>query len=154
MWRSGGFYMSAERGDQSGNENFHYTHLLFKGFNNAVYSIQLSDLHRLYVKFPAEKQIGIVVYKDPGDETDYPVYIKNKFGEDVILAYCKSLWYQNRMLNTNKYKKALRSGWIFENGTQVPSVSQFNFTLDSDSGDSGDSSDSSNSGSSDSSDSE
>ncbi len=159
MWRSGGFYISAQRGNQTSDENFHYTHFLYKGFNNAVFSVQFSDIHMLYVKFPIEKQIGLVVYKDPGDETDYPVYIKNKLGQDVILAYCKTSWFQKRMINTLKYKKALRSGWVFENGTQQPSLSQFRFTLGSDSdsgssGDSNDSSDSSDSSDSDSSDSE
>ncbi len=130
-WRSGGFYVEAQRGNQTSDEKFHYTHFLYKGFNNAIFSLQFSDIHMLYVKFPVEKQIGVVVYKDPGDETDYPVYIKNKLGQDVILAYCKTSWFQNRMTNTLKYKKALMSGWIFENGTQQPSLSQFRFTLDS-----------------------
>jgi hypothetical protein len=126
-WRSGGFFIEAKKGNQTGEEKFHYQYILYKGFNHAVYSLQLGDIHDLFIKFPIKKRPGVVVYKDITHETNYPVYINNNIGERVILSYQPSGWAQKRAYVCPKYKKAQTNGWMFMNGTQVPS--KFNFEL-------------------------
>jgi HD superfamily phosphohydrolase len=65
-----------------------------------------------------EKTIKIVdkrvKYKRPGKETNFPVYLKNKNGEEVVVYYATNNSKIERFKKSEKYKRALKIGWVFE----------------------------------------
>jgi hypothetical protein len=118
LWRSGGYLVSLNRGEQT-NE---FEYILFKSFGNGIYSVQLCDIKQLYIKEKKKKKIEGVLYKTPIKITKYPVILQDKNGRDIIVKYSRNGYAYNKFINTKKYKRSKEIGWFFENGTQKPDI--------------------------------
>lgn len=122
-WRSGGFFIEINRSSSiyANGEVIHYKHtdpmyyILYKSYNNTVYSVQLDDIKDLWYlpKYDKIKK-KLVVYKRPVNETKHVVYLKNLEEVDVPVFYGKDKYSVERFINSNKYRDASTYGWVFE----------------------------------------
>lgn len=106
-FRSGGWFIGKNENDPDNNENY----ILYKGFNGAIFSLQLKDLKEVYIK--SEKR-NIPVFKKPDydNPTNFPVYlVEPETGEDVIVYFGKDNHNKYRFMNSEKYKTALQTGY-------------------------------------------
>ena len=101
-FRSGGWIIGRNLDDPENNSKY----VLYKGYNGAIFSLQIKDLLEVYIK---SNKRDIPVFKKPdlNYKTNYPVYLQDyKTGEKVIVYYAKDQFNKNRFMNTEKYKKA------------------------------------------------
>jgi hypothetical protein len=126
-WRSGGFLVDVKNsntayGEHNNNDekSEYKPYVLFKAFNNAIFSLQVSDVYQFWVKRPAEKKIQdtISIFKIPTIETQFPVYLLNDNEDLVIIYYARDNYSRNRFMSTRKFQCAQEYGWKFEDGTQ------------------------------------
>lgn len=142
-WRSGGFVLSVhdsctEYGEKEEDiditEKEYKPYILYKGFNNAVFSLQESDVKEFWIKDtlnkPKENKNEVIIFKIPKYETNYPVLLLNNNGENVIVYYARDNYARNRFINTQKFQKALSGSWMFEDGTQGEDFEIIEFTPD------------------------
>lgn len=100
--------------------------LLYKAFNNAVFSLQGVDVYEFWYKKKISKRIRKKIVKEPKkiqfnlpkNPTYYPVYLLNDNNEEVIVFYGRDTYDVKRFINSQKYSKALEQGWEFVDGTQ------------------------------------
>ncbi len=116
-WRSGGFLISLELSNKSYDTtklNKEYKpYILYKGFNNAVFSLQVEDIHKIYIKQKTAKQ-KIIQIKEPENITNFPVTAKNSNGDDEIIYYARDEFARNRYMNSKKYKKIVEDNHEWE----------------------------------------
>ncbi len=135
-WRSGGFLVSVHDSFTRYGENEEdividensvaKQYILYKAFNNAVFSLQLEDIVEFWIKNksnrvrrakakePNQKEI----FKIPKKETKYPVYLLNDNGDHVVVYYARDNHVKYRFMNSMKFERASEEGWTFEDGTQ------------------------------------
>jgi len=103
-FRSGGWLLQKNYNSENKNENF----ILYKGYNGAIFSLQIKDLSEVYILSP-KKEISI--FKKPLVKTNFPVYLENPKTEKLeIVYYGKDQYQKNRFQNSLKYKKAIATG--------------------------------------------
>lgn len=105
-FRSGGWILGRNLEDPENNMKY----ILYKGYNGAIFSLQIKDLLEVYVK-SSKREIPVFKKPDKNYKTNYPVYLTdNKTNKDYIVYYAKDIYNKNRFMNTTKYKKALAFG--------------------------------------------
>ena len=100
--------------------------LLYKGFNNAVFSLQGVDVYEFWYKKKVNKKeikkaLNMqkrVKFNLPKNPTYYPVHLLNDNNEEVIVFYGRDAYDVKRFINSQKYTKALENGWTFVDGSQ------------------------------------
>jgi hypothetical protein len=123
-WRSGGFFIKSEMSETQANgkvyEDGPHMFVLYKSFNNAVFSVQIEDIYKLYSKKPKEEKIRRILFKKPTTVTIYPVVLKNSNGEDTVVYYARDSHNQASFKATKKYINANEQpdNWAFVDGTQ------------------------------------
>jgi hypothetical protein len=127
-WRSGGFLVSKDNSDSAfidGQTIRHaYTetrpYILYRGFNNALYSLQIEDVFEFWHK---PKRIAFttntVIFKKPVTFTNFPVTLPNDQGIDTVVYFARDSFIKKRFLTSIKYQRALEYGWMFDDGTQT-----------------------------------
>lgn len=121
---SGGFLVSVNESDTDYDGNKHKEprmYILYRGFNNVIFSLQGSDIFKLYVadtkKTLAKKNVEtkLIYFKKPKKETKYSATLKNSDSVDTVVYYGKDNFALRKFLSTNKYKKAQEnpSSWAF-----------------------------------------
>lgn len=103
-FRSGGWLLGKNDNDTENNDKY----ILYKGYNGAIFSLQIKDLLEVYIKSPKR---DIPVFKKPSERTNFPVYLTNPdTGIDEVVFYAKDNYYKTRFMNTRKYKRAVSLG--------------------------------------------
>lgn len=117
-FRTGGFFIRFF--DQEDDPNLTDSYILYAthvpGVNR---TLQYSSFENMYMKEKVKKikvikTEGKVKYKRPGNETNFPVYLKNEEDEDVVVYYAKNNRNKKLFKESNKYKRALEVGWEFQ----------------------------------------
>ena len=95
-------------------------YILYKAYNGAIFSLQISDLEEVYMKNPNEKIYRkrvpkiiktTVYFKYPDKITQFPVYLTSKVtGKDIVVNYARDNYHRERFKETKKYEYALRTG--------------------------------------------
>jgi len=102
-FRSGGWLLGKNMEDNTNNDKY----IIYKGYNGAIFSLQIKDLLEVYVK---SSKRDITIFKKPSEITNYPVYLPHpKTGKPVIIYYAKDNYHKNRFINSSKYKKAVNT---------------------------------------------
>lgn len=105
-FRSGGWIIGKNLDDPDNNTKY----ILYKGYNGAVFSLQIKDLLEVYIK-SSKKDIPVFKKPDLNYKTNYPVYlIDPETKKNKIIYYAKDQFNKDRFMNTIKYKKALAYG--------------------------------------------
>jgi hypothetical protein len=104
-FRSGGWLIGKNLEDRDNNDKY----IMYKGYNGAVFSLQIKDLLEVYVK-SAKRDVSVFKKPDLNFRTNYPVYLPDpETGRQLIVYYAKDEHQRHRFMNTIKYKKALNS---------------------------------------------
>ena len=102
-FRSGGFFLGKNEGEL--NEIKKKEYFLYKGYNGAIFPLQIKDIQDIYIKSPKK---DISVFKKPFLITNFPVYLNNPNTNILeVVYYAKDNSHKNRFMNSVKYKKAL-----------------------------------------------
>lgn len=132
-WRSGGFFIclnksnnpnSSRRTKSSTGIDF----ILYKAFSNGVYSLQIEDIASLYVTIKGKKKAthstkkekesrrrNCAVFNPLGPKTNFPVLLKDFYGNDVVVYYARSEYARKRFMDTDKFNTAREKGnWVVE----------------------------------------
>ena len=105
-FRSGGWLLGRNIEDKDNNEKY----VMYKGYNGAIFSLQIKDLLEVYVK-SSKKEIPVFKKPDLNFTTNYPVYLPYpETGKQTIIYYAKDEYHRTRFMNTVKYKKAQALG--------------------------------------------
>jgi hypothetical protein len=117
-FRSGGFISKAEVGDNG----LFYISIVCYGKEEG-FSVQLEawindgSLQHVYfkpLKKKKEQEPDVILFKAPTDETNFPVYLKNKNEKEILVYFARDNYDKKKFLNTRKYKKALETkNWNF-----------------------------------------
>lgn len=103
-FRSGGWYVGKNLDDPDNNHKY----ILYKGYNGAIFSLQLKDLKEVFVKMGKKSR---PVFKRPGNPTNFPVYLKEEStGRDVVVYYGKDEFNRKKFMNSMKFKTAVAYG--------------------------------------------
>ena len=106
MFRSGGWLLGRNIEDTENNMKY----ILYKGYNGAIFSLQIKDILQAYVK-SSKKEIPIFKKPDLNYVTNYPVYLPDPETEkETIVYYGKDEYNRKRFINSMKYKKAIALG--------------------------------------------
>ena len=106
MFRSGGWLLGRNIEDTENNMKY----ILYKGYNGAIFSLQIKDILQAYVK-SSKKEIPIFKKPDLNYVTNYPVYLSDPTTEkQTIVYYGKDEYNRKRFMNSMKYKKAIALG--------------------------------------------
>lgn len=108
-FRSGGWLLGRNENDD--NKYSRNNYILYKGFNGAIFSLQIKDILEAYVK-SKKKEIPVFKKPDPNNPNKrFPVYLTDpNTDENVIVYYAKDNNAKNRFMSTNKYKLAKMYG--------------------------------------------
>lgn len=107
-FRSGGMFLG--RNDNEEDESVYNNYILYKAYNGAIFSLQISDILEIYIKSPT-KERALFKKPDPNAITKYPVMLENmKTNKLEIVYYAKDSNQKTRFMNTAKYKKARATG--------------------------------------------
>jgi hypothetical protein len=105
-FRSGGWLLGKNLEDTENN----HLYIMYKGYNGAIFSLQIKDVLEIYVK-STKKEIPIFKKPDSKNPTNYPVYLPDPETEEPCLVYyAKDEFNKKRFMNSLKYKKALSFG--------------------------------------------
>ena len=103
-FRSGGWLIGKNLEDSENSDKY----VMYKGYNGAIFSLQIKDLLEVYVKSPKRE---IPVFKKPAEITNFPVYLPDPDNNTPIIVYFARDEYQRRrFINSFKYKKARALG--------------------------------------------
>lgn len=109
-FRSGGYLIGRNMDDPENNDKY----ILYKGYNGAIFSLQIKDIMEVYIK---SKKREIPIFKNPDhdNKTNFPVYLEDyRTGKNVIVYYAKDEYNRRRFMNSQKYKTALMlNRWSF-----------------------------------------
>lgn len=102
-FRSGGWLVEKNINDHSNNNS---RYVLYKGYNGAIFSLQIKDLLEVYIK-SKKKEIPVFKKPDLSNKTNFPVYLDlPNSNKPVIIYYAKDFDQKKRFMNTIKFKKA------------------------------------------------
>lgn len=115
-WRSGGFNIKIYKSNETNNYYIYYKPF---GLNGTAVSIQLYDISELWYQpkelmKKKEKKAKIEIYNIPEIETDFPVCLKDKNGNEVVVYYASDKYKKDRFMKTEKFKNAQTIGWKFK----------------------------------------
>jgi hypothetical protein len=103
-FRSGGWLLGKNMEDSNNNDKY----VMYKGYNGAIFSLQIKDLLEAYIKSPKR---DIPVFKKPYKITNFPVYLPDPdTNEQTVVYFAADMYHKNRFINSIKYKKALALG--------------------------------------------
>lgn len=106
-FRSGGWLLGRNKENVENNDKY----ILYKGYNGAVFSLQIKDLLEVYIK---SKTKEIPVFKKPNPKTqtkNFPVFLQDpETGNDKIIYYARDNNAKIRFMNSHKYKIAKATG--------------------------------------------
>ena len=101
-FRSGGWLIGRNENDSN--------YILYKGYNGAIFSLQIKDIGEIYIKSP-KREIPVFKKPDLDFKTNFyatlPDPVTNK---QTIIYYAKDKYHLDRFMNSVKYKKALALG--------------------------------------------
>jgi hypothetical protein len=101
-FRSGGWLIGRNLEDKDNDK-----YIMYKGYNGAIFSLQIKDLLEVYVK-SSKKEIPVFKKPDINFKTKYPVFLPDpETGKNKIVYYAKDEFNRKRFTNSTKYKKAL-----------------------------------------------
>lgn len=101
-FRSGGWLLGKNLNDKDNKDKY----VMYKGYNGAVFSLQIKDLLSVYVK-STKRDVSVFKKPDLNNKTNFPVYLRDpQTGKNVVVYYAKDEYNRNRFMNSNKYKKA------------------------------------------------
>jgi hypothetical protein len=94
--------------------------ILYKSFNNAVFSIQIEDIKHIYTKKIKNVIKKMAYFKKPTTITGYPVSLTNADGINVIVYYARDNYNKTMFEASTKYIRATEDpeSWSFDDGTQ------------------------------------
>lgn len=105
-FRSGGWLIGRNIEDKDNNDKY----VMYKGYNGAIFSLQIKDLLEVYVK-SSKKEVPVFKKPDLNFTTNYPVYLPDpETNEQILVYYAKDEHQRHRFMNTIKYKKAQALG--------------------------------------------
>jgi hypothetical protein len=105
-FRSGGWLLGKNLEDPENNDKY----IMYKGYNGAIFSLQIKDLLEVYVK-SSKKEIPVFKKPDMNNPTNYSVYLPDpETDEPQLVYYAKDQFNKNRFINSEKYKKARAFG--------------------------------------------
>lgn len=103
-FRSGGWLLGKNMEDPDNNDKY----VMYKGYNGAIFSLQIKDLLEVYIKSPKR---DIPVFKKPSKITNFPVYLPDPdTNEQIVVYFATDMYHKNRFINSMKYRKALALG--------------------------------------------
>lgn len=111
QFRSGGWLISVNRDEE---------YILYRPHNisQPPVPVQLTNIHRLFYisrqNAEKNKRGGMVYFKVPERETNYPVYLTDHNGNNKVVYYAQDKSKVERFINSNKYQSALVNGWKFD----------------------------------------
>jgi hypothetical protein len=124
-WRSGGFFIRSElsekKADGTPYEDGPHMYILYKSFNNAVFSVQVEDIEKLYTRQTNKIIVKkLITFKKPVKESNFPVKIMNINGNEVVIHYARDNYNRMLFLATKKYTTAKDDpeSWSFDDGSQ------------------------------------
>jgi hypothetical protein len=104
-FRSGGWLLGRNLEDKDNNDKY----VMYKGYNGAIFSLQIKDLLEVYVK-SSKRDISVFKKPDLNYKTNFPIYLPDpKTKRNVVVYYAKDEYNRRRFINSIKYKKALDS---------------------------------------------
>jgi hypothetical protein len=104
-FRSGGWLLGKNLQDREHNDKY----VMYKGYNGAIFSLQIKDLLEVYVK-SSKRDVAVFKKPDYNFRTNYPVYLPDpETGKKVIVYFARDEYHKQRFMNTSKYKKAYNS---------------------------------------------
>lgn len=102
-FRSGGWLLGKNMEDKDNKDKY----IMYKGYNGAIFSLQIKDILEVYVK-SSKKEIPVFKKPDLNFITNYPVYLPHpETNKQIIVYYAKDDFNKKRFMNSLKYKKAL-----------------------------------------------
>ena len=115
-FRSGGIVV--------GRKSLDDDYVMYKAYNGCLFPLQMADVYEIYMKNPNKKIEGNrqkkiistkVFFKEPGQITNHPVYLKSPYtGEDVLVYYAKDNSRKIAFMSTKKFEYATRTNdWGF-----------------------------------------
>ena len=109
-FRSGGWLIG--RNENEDDLDLKNKYILYKGFNGAIFSLQLKDIKEIYIK---SKKKEVPAFKKPAKVTNFPVFLINpNTNEPEIVYYAKDNAHKIRFENSDKYQKAIQLGrWVW-----------------------------------------
>jgi len=101
-FRSGGWLLGKNSNDPENNEKY----IMYKGYNGAIFSLQIKDILEIYVK-SVKKEISVFKKPDMNNATNFPVYLPDPDTKKLEIVYfAKDEFNKNRFINSIKYRKA------------------------------------------------
>ena len=83
---------------------------MYKGYNGAVFSLQIKDLLEVYIKSP-KREVPVFKKPDMNNITNYPVFLPDPETDvNTLIYYARDEYQRRRFMNSIKYKKALALG--------------------------------------------
>ena len=100
-------------------------YVMYKAYNGCLFPLQMNDVQEIYVKDPNVKIEGnrkekiiksTVFFKEPENETKFPVFLQSRFtGDNIVIHYAKDNYKRDRFVASKKYEYAFKTGdWGFE----------------------------------------
>ena len=104
-FRSGGWLIGKNLNERDNDD-----YVLYKGYNGAVFSLQIKDLLEVYIKSP-KREIPVFKKPDMNNITNYPVFLPDPETDvNTLIYYARDEYQRRRFMNSIKYKKALALG--------------------------------------------
>lgn len=104
-FRSGGWLIGKNLNERDNDD-----YVLYKGYNGAVFSLQIKDLLEVYIKSP-KREVPVFKKPDMNNITNYPVFLPNPETDvNTLIYYARDEYQRRRFMNSVKYKKALALG--------------------------------------------
>ncbi len=116
LFRTGGWVTAIDE------ENDPPEWMAYMSHTKSTWSVQLDDLQRLFVyrkpktttqKEPKTKVQSIVIFKQPGDETNFNVHLPDSNGVLQRVYSGKDNYAKDRFKNSKKFQRAKEIGWEF-----------------------------------------
>lgn len=105
-FRSGGWLLGRNIEDPENNDKY----IMYKGYNGAIFSLQIKDLLEVYVK-SSKKEIPVFKKPDINFKTNFPIYLEDpETKKQIIIYYAKDEFNKKRFISSIKYKKAQALG--------------------------------------------
>lgn len=91
-------------------------YVIYRGYNNSGWSVQVDDVEMFYVMKPKVKPIikKMIYFNYPIKKTNYPVTLLDKDGKMVVVYYGKDNHARNTFMSTAKFNKAKEDPEIWD----------------------------------------
>ena len=115
LFRTGGWVTAIDE------ENDPPDWMAYMSHTKSTWCVQLEDLQRLFVyrkpkvvREPKPKEPQPVMFKQPGEETNFNVYLPDDEGVLQRVFSARDNYAKNRFENSKKFQRAKEIGWFFK----------------------------------------